>query len=122
MGDTTAACPLCAAEHRKAQELRRSNRASAADKVSAPYCTAALVLRSLCQGICRTCTTHLFLRAFLPITRRPTEPLPPLFPYLWLQDSFFKQLRSAPDGFALVAEYFGRGLLNNTSVSQQQGG
>ncbi|PRW51086.1 vacuolar -sorting-associated 11-like protein isoform A [Chlorella sorokiniana] len=68
VGDATAACPLCAAEHRKAQELRRSNRASAADK-----------------------------------------------------DSFFKQLRSAPDGFALVAEYFGRGLLNNTSVSQQQG-
>ncbi len=39
-----------------------------------------------------------------------------------LQDSFFKQLRSAPDGFALVAEYFGRGLLNHTSVSQQQQG
>lgn len=58
--------------------------------------------------------------AFLPLTRRPSVRLLP--PSLWLQDSFFKQLRSAPDGFALVAEYFGRGLLNNTSVSQQQGG
>ena len=33
LGDGDAACPLCAGEHRKAQELRRSNRASAADKV-----------------------------------------------------------------------------------------
>lgn len=33
------------------------------------------------------------------------------------QDAFFKQLRTAPDGFSVVAEYFGRGLLNNTSVS-----
>lgn len=33
-------------------------------------------------------------------------------------DAFFKQLRAAPDGFSLVAEYFGKGLLNNTSVSQ----
>ena len=52
--------------------------------------------------------------------------LPPSLPFLpppppLRQDSFFKQLRSAPDGFALVAEYFGRGLLNNTSVSQQGG-
>ncbi|EFN56788.1 hypothetical protein CHLNCDRAFT_144280 [Chlorella variabilis] len=64
LGDGDPVCPLCAGEHRKAQELRRSNRASAADK-----------------------------------------------------DSFFKQLRTAPDGFGLVAEYFGKGLLNNTSVS-----
>ncbi|KAI3427097.1 hypothetical protein D9Q98_007036 [Chlorella vulgaris] len=64
LGDGDVVCPLCAGEHRKAQELRRSNRASAADK-----------------------------------------------------DSFFKQLRAAPDGFGLVAEYFGKGLLNNTSVT-----
>lgn len=25
------------------------------------------------------------------------------------QDAFFKQLRTAPDGFSLVAEYFGKG-------------
>ncbi len=56
LGDGDPVCPLCAGEHRKAQELRRSNRASAADK-----------------------------------------------------DSFFKQLRTAPDGFGLVAEYFGKG-------------
>lgn len=35
LGDGDAACPLCAGEQRKAQELRRSNRASAADKVRA---------------------------------------------------------------------------------------
>ena len=35
LGDGDAACPLCAGEHRKAQELRRSNRASAVDKVGA---------------------------------------------------------------------------------------
>jgi hypothetical protein len=44
----------------------------------------------------------------------PVFSLPCLLP---LQDSFFKQLRTAPDGFSLVAEYFGRGLLNHTSVS-----
>jgi hypothetical protein len=33
LGDGDPACPLCAAEHRKARELRRSNAASAADKV-----------------------------------------------------------------------------------------
>ncbi|PSC75564.1 vacuolar -sorting-associated 11-like protein [Micractinium conductrix] len=64
LGDGDAACPLCAAEHRQAQELRRSNAASATDK-----------------------------------------------------DTFFKQLRAAPDGFSLVAEYFGKGLLNATSVT-----
>ncbi len=35
-------------------------------------------------------------------------------------DSFFRQLKAAPDGFGLVAEYFGKGLLNNTSVSTRQ--
>lgn len=59
-----AACPLCAPAHRKTEDLRRSNRASAADK-----------------------------------------------------DAFFRQLRSAGDGFGLVAEYFGKNLLNNTSVT-----
>ena len=53
----------------------------------------------------------------------PHPVLPPCPPALSLpfpllpQDSFFKQLRTAPDGFSLVAEYFGRGLLNHTSVS-----
>ncbi|KAL4418990.1 hypothetical protein ABPG77_004463 [Micractinium sp. CCAP 211/92] len=65
LGDGDAACPLCAAEHRKAQELRRSNLASAADKASPPG-----------RFSIRSC-----------------------------------------DGFSLVAEYFGKGLLNNTSVT-----
>ena len=33
------------------------------------------------------------------------------------KDSFFRQLKAAPDGFSLVAEYFGKGMLNNTSVT-----
>lgn len=33
-------------------------------------------------------------------------------------DSFFRQLRAAPDGFSLVAKYFGKGVLNSTSVSR----
>jgi Vacuolar protein sorting protein 11 C terminal len=28
------------------------------------------------------------------------------------QDKFFTQLRSSPDGFGVVAEFFGRGMLN----------
>jgi len=36
------------------------------------------------------------------------------------KDAFFRQLRAAHDGFSLVAEYFGRGLLNNTSVTTQK--
>lgn len=35
-------------------------------------------------------------------------------------DAFFRQLKAAPDGFGLVAEYFGKGLLNNTSVSTRR--
>ena len=35
-------------------------------------------------------------------------------------DAFFRQLKAAPDGFGLVAEYFGKGLLNNTSVSTRE--
>lgn len=30
-------------------------------------------------------------------------------------DAFFRELRSTPDGFTLIAEFFGKGLLNNTS-------
>lgn len=37
------------------------------------------------------------------------------------RDTFFKQLRSAPDGWSLMCEYFGRGLLNHTSASQPAG-
>ena len=33
------------------------------------------------------------------------------------KDAFFRKLKAAPDGFELVAEYFGKGLLNRTSVS-----
>lgn len=36
------------------------------------------------------------------------------------KDAFFRQLRAAPDGFALVADYFGKGLLNNTSVTARK--
>ena len=36
------------------------------------------------------------------------------------KDAFFRQLRAAPDGFALVAEFFGKGLLNNTSVTARK--
>ena len=35
-------------------------------------------------------------------------------------DGFFRQLKAAPDGFGLVAEYFGKGMLNNTSVTTRQ--
>ena len=34
-----------------------------------------------------------------------------------LQDKFFSQLRSSADGFSVIADFFGRGLLNNSSVS-----
>lgn len=37
------------------------------------------------------------------------------------KDAFFKQLRAAPDGFAVVAEYLGKGVLNATSVSVEVG-
>ena len=30
-----------------------------------------------------------------------------------LQDKFFTQLRNSADGFNVIAEFFGRGLLNN---------
>ena len=33
------------------------------------------------------------------------------------QDKFFTQLKSSADGFNVIAEFFGRGLLNNTSAS-----
>jgi hypothetical protein len=30
-----------------------------------------------------------------------------------LQDKFFSQLRNSADGFGVIADFFGRGLLNN---------
>ncbi|KAL6781149.1 VPS11 [Auxenochlorella protothecoides x Auxenochlorella symbiontica] len=38
------------------------------------------------------------------------------------KDAFFKQLRAAPDGFAVVTEYLGKGVLNASSVSVDAGG
>lgn len=35
-------------------------------------------------------------------------------------DAFFTQLRENNDGFAVVAEHFGRGLMNMTAYNQQQ--
>lgn len=36
---------------------------------------------------------------------------------LVLQDKFFAQLKSSADGFGVIAEFFGRGLLDASSVS-----
>jgi hypothetical protein len=52
---------------------------------------------------------------------QPPPPPPPSAPVPRVQDTFFKQLRSAPDGWSLMCEYFGRGLLNHTSASQPAG-
>lgn len=32
------------------------------------------------------------------------------------QERFFTELRESPDGFAVVAEHFGRGVMNATSA------
>lgn len=34
-----------------------------------------------------------------------------------LQGKFFTQLRHSADGFGVVSEFFGRGIMNNTSVT-----
>jgi hypothetical protein len=34
-----------------------------------------------------------------------------------LQDKFFAQLKSSPNGFSVIAEFFGRGLLDAASIS-----
>jgi hypothetical protein len=34
-----------------------------------------------------------------------------------VQDKFFTQLRSSADGFAVIAEFFGRGILNQAAAS-----
>ena len=34
-----------------------------------------------------------------------------------VQGKFFTQLRHSADGFGVVAEFFGRGIMNNTSVT-----
>ncbi len=33
------------------------------------------------------------------------------------QDKFFTQLKNSTDGFNVIAEFFGRGILNNTNSS-----
>jgi hypothetical protein len=38
------------------------------------------------------------------------------------QDKFFTELREASDGFGVVAEHFGRGLMNMTAASLSSGG
>lgn len=45
------------------------------------------------------------------------RPLSPNIPHLPYQDRFFTELREAPDGFSVVAEHFGRGLMNMTAAS-----
>lgn len=35
--------------------------------------------------------------------------------HVHVQDKFFTQLRSSADGFAVIAEFFGRGILNSTA-------
>ncbi len=39
-----------------------------------------------------------------------------------LQDRFFTELRESSDGFSVVAEHFGRGLMNMTAASIAQQG
>lgn len=39
------------------------------------------------------------------------------FPADAAQDKFFTQLRSSADGFAVIAEFFGRGILNQAAAS-----
>ena len=34
-----------------------------------------------------------------------------------LQDKFFAQLKSSSNGFSVIAEFFGRGLLDAASIS-----
>lgn len=36
---------------------------------------------------------------------------------LCLQDKFFAQLKSSPNGFSVIADFFGRGLLDAASIS-----
>ena len=70
-------------------------------------------------GVWKTpCSSSRAQRPLLPTSLTPllTRPSPTHTPTC-LQDAFFKQLRTASDGFGLVAEFFGKGLLNNTSVS-----
>ena len=35
-----------------------------------------------------------------------------------MQDRFFNQLKSSADGFNVIAEFFGRGLLNNATRAE----
>lgn len=37
--------------------------------------------------------------------------------YICLQDKFFAQLKSSPNGFSVIADFFGRGLLDAASIS-----
>eukprot|EP01023_Acetabularia_acetabulum_P064735 TRINITY_DN8450_c0_g1_i2.p1 TRINITY_DN8450_c0_g1~~TRINITY_DN8450_c0_g1_i2.p1 ORF type:complete len:508 (-),score=76.25 TRINITY_DN8450_c0_g1_i2:133-1656(-) len=37
-----------------------------------------------------------------------------------LQEQFFKELRNAPDGFGIIAQYYGRGILNSQEKQQTQ--
>ena len=39
---------------------------------------------------------------------------------MWMQGKFFNQLKHSADGFGVVADYFGRGIMNKTSVSTDQ--
>jgi hypothetical protein len=37
------------------------------------------------------------------------------------QDHFFSELKEAPDGFSVVTEHFGRGLMNLTAAATSSG-
>ena len=40
--------------------------------------------------------------------------------FLSSQDKFFQELEDSVDGFGVIAEHFGRGMLNNVQAKRQQ--
>ena len=112
LGDSDAECPICAPDFRRMLDIRRNMAASATQQVGGPpsppsasnvphpYCTVPLIW---CPFPCSTLCCP-------PLTPLPSLP----------QDRFFTELREHGDGFTVVAEHFGRGIMNLTAAATRQ--
>ena len=125
LGDSDAECPICAPDFRRMLDIRRNMAASATQQVGGPpsppsatqqvggppsppsassvphpYCTISLIW---CPFPCSTLCCP-------PLTPLPSLP----------QDRFFTELREHGDGFTVVAEHFGRGIMNLTAAATRQ--
>lgn len=120
LGDNDAECPICAPEFRcvlfRAKGSKETLRLSMQAGVG--LWVQVMLLRLLLTGL-------LFLLPLpspCPWSRRVLDIKRSMAAAAAQQDRFFTELREAGDGFSVVAEHLGRGLMNMTAAAEAAAG